>query len=488
MSFHKSHPLCSGSEDVSHWSRREMLLRSGGGLAGLALMQMLAADGLLANSPEGTTRPPQVYDLKPKPSHFPAKAKNVIFLFQQGGPSQVDLFDHKPALQKYDGKKYPGTVDLFGPDNSGLVLRSPFKFAKHGQSGAELSELLPHLAEVVDDVTFIRSCHTEHNNHIPAQLMMNTGRIFGGRPSIGSWLCYGLGTENQSLPAYVALPEPNNLPVDEARNWTGGWLPPLYQGTMMQAGDNPIVDLKPPAQTSRAQQRRNLDVLARLNAEHARKHPAEGELAARISNYELAARMQTSAFETLDISQESPAIRKLYGLDEAKTAAYGTRCLMARRLVEHGVRFVHIFMGSQVWDHHSSLQSGLTNVTAATDLPVAGLLKDLKSRGLLDSTLVIWGGEFGRMPVAQSVDGRDHNRHAFTIWMAGGGIKPGLTYGATDEFGYAAAVDKVSMPDLHATILHLMGLDHKRLIFRHGSRDETLTDVSPARVIKEILA
>jgi hypothetical protein len=489
MSAFRSRPLCSGTEDLSHLSRRELLLRAGGGLAGMAFLQLLADDGLLADSPAEKSPGPQTgYNLLPKPPHFPGKAKNVICLFQQGGPSQMDLFDPKPALEKYDGQKYPGDIEIFGTDKTGIVLRSPFKFAKHGQSGAELSELLPHLAEVVDDLAIVRSCHTEHNNHIPAQLMFNTGRIFGGRPSIGSWLCYGLGTENQSLPAYVALPDPASFPVDDARNWTCGWLPPLYQGTMMQAGANPVVDLNLPARISREQQRRNLDLLAKLNTEHLKKHPAEGELAARISNYELAARMQTAALEALDLNQETPAMRKLYGLDSPPTAAYGSRCLMARRLVEHGVRFVHIFLQRQSWDHHNGLKAGLTSSTVATDLPVAGLLRDLKSRGLLDSTLVIWAGEFGRLPVAQRSDGRDHNRNAFTIWMAGGGIKPGVTYGATDDFGYAAAVDKVSMPDLHATILHLLGLDHKRLTYRHGNRDETLTDVNPARIVKEILA
>jgi hypothetical protein len=478
---------CSGYEEVSHLSRREFLLRAGGGLAGLACTQLLSEDALLgAEGNAGGHR--DSYNLQPRAPHFAPKARNVIMLFQQGGPSQMDLFDPKPALEKYDGQKYPGSLEIFGADKSAQVLRSPFKFAKYGESGAEVSELLPHLAQSVDDLAFIRSCHTEHNNHIPAQLMFNTGRIFGGRPSIGSWICYGLGTESQNLPAYVALPDPKSLPVDGARNWTCGWLPPLYQGSMMQAGKYPVVDLALPSQISREQQRQNLDVLARLNAEHLERHPAEAELSARIANYELAARMQLSAVEALDITQETQATQQQYGLDQPATAAYGARCLMARRLVEHGVRYVHVFLQRQSWDHHSKLATGLQKVCKATDLPTAALIADLKARGLLDSTLVVWAGEFGRLPVAQSKDGRDHNRHAFTIWMAGGGIKPGVTYGSTDEFGYAAVTDRVSVSDLHATFLHLMGLDHSQLIYRHNSRDEKLTDVNPARVVTEVLS
>lgn len=491
MNSAATHYGCSGYEDVSHFSRREFLFRAGGGLAGIAFAQLLAEEGLLgaeASHVSPPTASPRLFTLQPRAPHYPAKAKNVILLFQQGGPSQMDLFDPKPALEKYDGQKYPGKIEIFGTDKTGLLLKSPFKFAKHGQSGIELSELLPHLATVADDMSVIRSCHTEHNNHIPAQLMFNTGRIFGGRPSIGSWIGYGLGSENQSLPAYVALPDATSLPVDDARNWTCGWLPPIFQGTMMQAGKNPVVDLQSPANISSEQQRRNLDLLARLNEEHLKKHPAEAELAARISNYELAARMQVAAVEALDTTQETEATRRLYGIDNKQTAAYGSRCLMARRLVEHGVRFVHIFLQRQSWDHHGNLQSGLTGATGATDLPVAGLLKDLKARGLLESTLVIWAGEFGRLPVAQRKNGRDHNRYAFSMWMAGGGVKPGVTYGETDEFGYAAVKDKVSMSDLQATILHLVGLDHKRLAYRHNNRDETLTDVNPARIVSEVVA
>jgi hypothetical protein len=329
--------------------------------------------------------------------------------------------------------------------------------------------------------------YTHHNNHIPAQLMFNTGRIFGGRPGLGAWIGYGLGTENQNLPAYIALPETASLPVDGARNWTGGWLPPLYQGTMLSAGATPIFDLNRPVGQSAGQQQQNLSLLQSLNRRHLDAHPGLPELEARIANYELAARMQLAAADQVDVSRETAATRRLYGLDVPRTAGYGMRCLLARRLVESGVRFVHVFTRSQAWDHHSGLRAGLPNICGEVDLPIAGLLTDLRQRGLLDSTLVLFAGEFGRLPNAQNRDGRDHNRHAFSIWMAGGGVRGGVTHGATDDFGYAAAVDRVSVSDLQATILHLVGLDHRRLSYRHNNRVETLTDVNEARVVTEIL-
>jgi len=466
------------------FDRRRLLFQCGGGLAGIALASLLGRDEALA-APQETKR--ALYDLTPKPPQFAPRARSVICLFMQGGPSQMDLFDPKPALAKYDGQQAPTSIETFG-QNNGLMLASPFKFAKHGQSGLEFSELLPNLGRVADELAVVRSLYTNHNNHIPAQLMLNTGRIFGGRPSIGSWIGYGLGSENQNLPAYVALPNPASLPVDGARNWTGGWLPPIYQGTQLSAEGTPIFDLARPASITADRQRANLDLLATLNRKHLAAHPALPELEARIANYELAARMQLSAAEQVDISNETEATRRLYGLEEKETKGYGLRCLLARRLVESGVRFVHVFTNTQAWDQHSGLKTGLERVCREVDLPIAGLLTDLKRRGLLETTLVLFAGEFGRLPIAQNRDGRDHNRHAFTVWMAGGGVRGGIAYGETDELGYAAAVDRVSVSDLQATILHLVGLDHRKLVFQHGNRAETLTDVNEARVVKEVLA
>jgi hypothetical protein len=463
-----------------HFSRRDLLSHVGGGLAGIALSWLLARDRLLANGP--------AYDLTPRPPHFAPRARSVICLFMQGGPSQMDLFDPKPALSRYDGQTLPAEIEIFGTGNSGLGLGSPFRFHRCGRSGVELSELLPNLGTVADELAVIRSMYTHHNNHIPAQLMFNTGRIFGGRPGIGAWIAYGLGTANQNLPAYIALPETASLPVDGVRNWTAGWLPPLYQGTMLSATGTPIFDLHRPAGQSAEQQQENLQLLQTLNRRHLDAHPGLPELEARITNYELAARMQLAAAEQVDISRESEATRRLYGLDHPRTAGYGTRCLLARRLIESGVRFVHVFTRSQAWDHHSGLRTGLPAICTEVDRPIAGLLTDLRRRGLLDETLVIFAGEFGRLPNAQNRDGRDHNRHAFSIWLAGGGVKGGLTYGATDDFGYAAVTNRVSVSDVQATILHLLGLDHRRLTYRHNNRVETLTDVNEARVVSEVLA
>jgi hypothetical protein len=467
------------------WSRRDLLFQVGGGLAGIALSWLASQDGLLADPPiAGRFH----YDLAPRPPHFPPRAQAVICLFMQGGPSQMDLFDPKPELTRRDGQRCPAEIEIFGTGNSGQLLASPFRFGRHGRSGLELSELLPHLGRVADDLTVIRSMWTHHNNHIPAQLMFNTGRIFGGRPGIGAWIAYGLGTENQNLPAYIALPDTASLPVDGPRNWTAGWLPPLFQGTQLSGRGTPIFDLHRPASLSAPQQEANLELLGYLNRRHLQAHPGLPELEARITNYELAARMQTAAARQVDITGETPAVRRLYGLENPRTQGYGLRCLLARRLVESGVRFVHVFTPSQAWDQHSGLRTGLANICGAVDQPIAGLLTDLKQRGLLETTLVIFAGEFGRLPIAQNRDGRDHNRHAFSIWLAGGGIRGGISKGATDDFGYAAVSDRVSVSDLQATILHLVGLDHRRLTYRHLNRVETLTDVNPARVLTELLA
>lgn len=458
-----------------------MLARLGGGFGGLALSALVGGDLRADVAPEAAR-----YDLAPKPSHFPGKAKSVIQLFMHGGPSHVDLFDPKPMLTKYDGKAPPQEV-ADDEKLTGNLLKSPFAFRKCGKSGIELSETLPHLAAHADDIAVIRSMFTIHRNHEQALWMSHTGMIVSGRPSIGSWVAYGLGSENQNLPAYVVLPEAG-LPVDGIRNWSSGWMPPLYQGTSFRSSGTPVLNLRPSMPRSADIESGRLDLLRELNAEHKARLPGELELDARISSFELAARMQLSATDALDVARESEATRKLYGLDNPTTQSYGTRCLMARRLVERGVRFVQLFLSGQPWDTHSNNTAGVRTQCERTDRPVAGLLADLKQRGLLDSTLVIWGGEFGRTPGAQGRDGRDHHPYGYSLWMAGGGIKGGQTYGATDDFGYRAVVDRVSLADLHATVLHQLGLDYRKLWFPRHGREERLTDVAKPQILTRLLA
>jgi hypothetical protein len=460
-------------------TRREVLTRLGGGFGGLAL------SALLGDSLRGAES--ASYDCKPKPAHFPAKAKAVIQLFMHGGPSHVDLYDPKPMLTKFDNTAPPKEV-ADDEKLTGNLLKSPFRFNKCGQSGIELSETLPHLARYADDIAVIRSMFTTHRNHEQACWMMHTGLLVSGRPSIGAWVAYGLGTENQNLPAYVVLPDPGGLPVDGIRNWSSGWMPPLFQGTPFRSAGMPVLNLQPRTPRGADVDRGRFDLLAAMNEDHKNRHPDELELDARISTFELAARMQLSATSALDITTETPQTQQLYGIDRPTTRPYGLRCLMARRLVERGVRFVQLFLAGQPWDTHNNNAVGIRNNCERTDLPVAGLLHDLKQRGLLDSTLVIWGGEFGRTPGAQGRDGRDHHPYGFSIWLAGGGIKGGQTYGATDDFGYRATVDRVSTADLHATILHQLGLDHQKLWFPRHGREERLTDVFEPRILKKLLA
>ena len=470
-------------------SRRNFFSTMGRGLAGVALADLLRADSPgpkdgLIRRPGRRTR----YDLTPKPSHFEPRADAVIQLFMHGGPSQMDLLDPKPALEKYDGKRFPGVIDVQQPEAAGGVLKSPFQFARYGQSGIDVSELLPHLAESVDDITVIRSMHTEHINHEPALCMIHTGLTVPGRPTIGSWVVYGLGSESQNLPAYVVLDDPGGLPVDGIRNWTAGWLPPVYQGTRFRATGTPVWNLDPSRKITPKLERARRTLLAALDKAHREARPGEPELDARIASYKLSARMQISASAALDLSSESDVTQRMYGLDDKTTESYGRRCLMARRLVERGVRYVQIFVPGQKWDHHSGLEKGIRSCCAMTDKPVGALLKDLKQRGLLERTLVVWGGEFGRLPISQAKDGRDHNRQGFTMWMAGGGVKAGSVYGATDDFAYAAVEDRVSVPDLHATILHLLGLDHEKLVFPRNGLNERLTGVHEPRVVEELFA
>lgn len=471
------------------WTRRDWMRHVGAGFGGAALAALLAED-LRASDTDPHAKSPapeRMEDLKPKPPHFAPKARSVIQLMMPGGPSHVDMLDPKPALERYNGKRFPGVVDAMNADKVGAVMRSPFRFAKYGQSGIEVSDLLPNLAKVADKITVIRSMHTEHINHEPAIWMMNTGRTIPGRPSAGSWVVYGLGSENQNLPAYVALEDPKGE-LDGIRNWSAGWLPPLYQGTPFRAIGSPVLNLKPSrALTSEAQSRRQA-YLNTMAEDHLKSHPGESELAARIASYELAARMQMSAGDTLDISKESEATKEAYGLNDEVTASYGKRCLMARRLVERGVRFVQVFMDF-VWDQHNNLETGLRDNCARTDRPMAALVADLDRLGLLKDTLVIWGGEFGRLPVSEAGNGRDHNPRGFSCWMAGGGVKAGHIHGATDDFGYEAVTDKVSVPDLHATMLHLLGLDYKRLTYPvHGLEESLISTIYKARVVNEIFA
>ena len=461
-------------------TRRETLARLGGGLGGLVL-------GSLLNTSRAGEQKSDRHNLLPRKPHFAPKAKAVIQLFMHGGPSHVDLLDPKPLLAKYDGQDPPSEV-ADDEKLTGKLLKSPYQFQKAGQSGIEFSETLPNIAGHADEIAVIRSMFTEHRNHEQALWMMHTGLIVSGRPSFGAWAAYGLGTTNQNLPAYVVLPDPGGLPVDGIRNWSSGWMPPLYQGTPFRSEGLPVLNLKPRTPRPADVEDSRLKLLADLNADHKDRHPGELELDARIASFELAARMQLSATDALDVTREPESVQKLYGLDQPTTRPYGLRCLMARRLVERGVRFVQIFMSGQPWDTHSNNAAQTRKCCEQTDLPAAGLLTDLKRLGLLDSTLVFWGGEFGRTPGAQNKDGRDHHPYGFSVWLAGGGVKGGQTYGATDDFGYRAVTDRCRVADLHATMLHLLGLDYKRLTYSHNGREERLTDVYEPKLLKPLLA
>ena len=411
--------------------------------------------------------------------HFPGKAKAVIQLVQNGGPSQMDLFDPKPALLKYAGQPLPGGVEIHQPNNVNTLLPCPFTFKKYGQSGMDISEMLPHTARIVDDLTFIRSMHTEHNNHLEALNMLLTCKIFPGRPVMGAWISYALGSENQSLPSYIVLRDPTGYTIGGKQLWANGYLPATYAGVEFAMKGAPVHHLNPPANQPDHHQRETLDLLTKINAVHAQQHPGEQELEARIKNFELAARMQLAAGEVLDISKETDATKKLYGIDDPVAGPYALRCLMARRLVEKGVRFVQVTTSpGQPWDHHNNIKKDMHKIATEVDQGSAALITDLKTRGLLDSTIVMWAGEFGRLPTTQNGDGRDHNRNAFTLWFAGGGFKKGLIYGETDDFGYKAVVNRVPVPDMIATVLRQLGLDHTKIEYPNGGRMETPSDVT----------
>ncbi len=466
-------------------NRREFFSRIADGLHGTALMSLLGSDMYAAAPP--------VFDLKAKAPHFAPKAKSVIHLFMNGGPSQVDLFDPKPTLKRLAGTA-PSRELSFAISNgkdAGVLFPSPFEFKNRGKSGIEISSALPHLAECADDIAVIRSMYGEHANHEPALFLMHTGRTIASRPAIGAWVAYGLGTENQNLPAYVVLDDPKGLPINGISNWQSAWLPPIYQGTRFRTEGAPVLNLesRPEIPTQLVEAERSL--LRKLDDMHRVQRPYQPELDARISSYELAARMQLEASTALDVNQETEATREAYGLNDPVTASYGKRCLMARRLIERGVRFVQLYIESQIWDTHGNLSTDLPAACAKTDKPVAALVKDLKQRGLLDSTLVVWGGEFGRLPISQGAmktAGRDHGPNGFTVWMAGGGLKRGVVHGATDDIGFKAAENKVSVHDFHATILHLLGMNNRELFLNRNGLQERLTDQYPARVVSEIIA
>lgn len=471
-------------------SRRQFLQRVGNGFGLVALAGLLDKERLLAT-------PASTNPLLPRASHFPAKAKSVIWLFMNGGPSHVDTWDYKPDLAKHDGQELKGfdkTTGFFA-DQVGPLMQSPFKFQRHGQCGAWVSELFPKMAQHVDKMAFLYSCWTDSNNHSPALFKINTGFTRMGFPCLGSWVTYGLGTETQNLPAFVVMYDTlgRGIPKGHSQNWGAGFLPGIFQGTALKPQGQPIDDLQRSADLSDAQQRAQLDLLARLNRRHLEDVPGEPELSARIETFELAYRMQMAAPEALDVEREPAHIRKLYGLENPKCTHFARQCLIARRMVERGVRFVQIYSGGMEnqlsWDGHIDVAGNHRGFAQETDEPIAGLLSDLEARGLLDSTLVIWGGEFGRLPVAQksAKPGRDHNPHAFTVWLAGAGVKGGVFHGATDEIGHKAVIDRVSVHDLHATILHLLGMDHKRLTYRYNGRDFRLTDVF-GNVVKSVIA
>jgi hypothetical protein len=418
----------------------------------------------------------------------------MISLFMQGGPSHMDLTDPKPMLGKYGGKAFPGKIKY---DNaaqaSPKVLPSFWEFQPRGQSGIEMSDLIPGFGTIADDITLIRSMHTGVNNHGQSIHAMNTGRINRGRPSLGSWLTYGLGSENRNLPCYMVLRDPANLPVEGVLNWSPGWLPSIYQGTVVRAREPRILNLAAPSELSGKPQENFLGYLDELNREHAGRHPGELDLEARIASFELAARMQVAASDAMDISGESEATKRLYGIDQADTKDFGTRCLIARRLVERGVRFVQVFTRNQFWDHHGSIRGSLPKACKMVDQPAAALVRDLKGLGLLDSTIVHWGGEMGRLPVVQNdagIDkvGRDHNTYGFSMWVAGGGFKAGHVHGVTDEWGHHAVQDVVNHYDYHATLLHLFGLDAGRLTYLRNRQEQTILDGQAGKVVRELLA
>lgn len=482
-----SHPSAAA---LSSSSRRHFLAGQAFGLGTLALAWLMKQEGLLA-VPKKPNLDKQSFNLMPKRPDYQPQARAMISMFMQGGPSHLDLCDRKPELEKHHLQTFPGEIKYDNAAESSAKLWSgPWKWARYGQCGMELSNLVPHLGTIADDITLVRSMHTGVNNHGQSIYALHHGRTAAGRPVIGSWLTYALGSESQELPAFVVLTDPGGLPVLGTDCWSNGWLPSLYQGTVARPREPRILNLDPPSKLTGVPQAEYLQYLQRMNERHLSRHPGESDLAARISNYELAAKMQTAAKEALDISQESEATHRAYGLDQETTKEFGSRCLIARRLVERGVRFVQIYTSTQQWDHHGGIEKALPKACMKVDQPAAALVKDLKARGMLDSTLVHWGGEMGRLPVIQNEKniGRDHNTYGFSTWFAGGGMRAGCIYGETDEFGHKAVKDVVNHYDYHATLLHLFGIDANQLTFTRPGGEASLLDGQAGRVVEEILA
>jgi hypothetical protein len=474
-------------------TRREFVWEMGAGFAGLALSSLLAGDGVLTSRgyAAGTAELP----LAPKPRQIPGPAKACIFLMMNGAPSQVDTFDYKPELEKFAGKQLPEDKNYInsGGRKVGYLTPAWRPFRPGGESGLMISDYFPKVREHADKLCVVNSCQTDSHAHGSALVAMNTGKTFIGRPSLGSWCVYGLGTENDSMPGYVVVLDKRGGPISGQPNWASGFMPSTYAGTLFRPVGAPILDLNGPEYVSRKAQREQLDLLAQLNQQHLDARPGGADLASRIATYELAYRMQAEAPEAVDLANESQQTLDDYGVGGGITDEFGRNCLVARRLVERGVRFVQLYSGGghleETWDAHESIEKNHGQHGAEVDQPIAALLADLEQRGLLESTLVVWGGEFGRMPFSEGKDapGRNHNPYGFSMWLAGGGVKGGTTYGATDDFGFEAVENKAHLHDIHATILHLMGLDHELLTYFHQGRQESLTDVG-GRVIKDVIA
>jgi hypothetical protein len=473
-------------------TRREFVWQMGGGFTGVALSALLGNDGFFARHASAGEVPGP---LSIRPAHLPTKAKSCIFLMMNGAPSQVDTFDYKPSLEKYAGKPLPAGKDYInsGGRKVGFLTPAFRKFKPGGESGLLISDYFPNVRKHADKLAVIKSCHTDSHAHGSALVAMNTGKTFIGRPSLGSWCVYGLGTENQSLPGYVVILDKRGGPIGGQPNWSSGFMSAAYQGTLFRPVGDPILDLRGPRHITRDVQREQLNLLETLNQKHLAARPGGDELASRINSYELAFRMQTEAPEAVDLTQESEATLASYGVGQKPTDEFGRNCLVARRLVERGVRFVQLYSGGghleETWDAHESIEKNHGRHGSEVDQPIAALLTDLEERGLLEETLIVWGGEFGRMPFSEGPDapGRNHNPYGFSMWLAGAGVKGGISWGETDEFGFEAVVDRVHLHDLHATILHLMGLDHEKLTYFHQGRDESLTDVF-GNVVKGVLA
>lgn len=479
-----------GRREPTSTSRRSFLESAGAGFGMLALASILGESRGVAAQEPAAGDPAARDPLAPRPPHARPRATSVIFLFMSGGPSHVDLFEPKPELERLAGQPIPESFGMFKTRRAvakNKLKPSIWPYRHHGESGLEISDALPHIASCADDLCILRGCYGDSVTHPESVYLMNTGSILMGRPSLGSWAAYGLGTENRNMPAFVVLPDPAGWVKGGAPAWGNGYLPAAYQGTILRGGETPILHLNTPKGVTAEQQRSTLDLINRLNREDLAGKEEDTELAARIAAYELAFRMQSHAQEVVDIRSETAATRALYGLDDRVTQEFGLRCLLARRMVERGVRFVQLYCGdTNGWDGHSDMAGNHGKLCAQSDRPVAGLLKDLKSRGLLDTTLVVWGGEFGRTPMSEGSDGRDHNPHGFCMWMAGGGVKGGQALGATDPVGLRAAEERTHVHDLHATILHLLGIDHTRLTYRHQGRNQRLTDVAGTLITKAL--